>query len=277
MFTNNSIITYFLSHRNYICSLKSLMVFLLMASVMFVPQNKAEAKKLRLSDDELSKEAVMPVFDEKIVIKNRRVIHKNKVEIGLFGGNVLSEAIFDPLTFGASLAYHFDNTHGVFVTVGLYQDKLSANGERLKNGDVIDTGGNTGRFFDASRAPQKEFMIAGHYQYTAYYGKFSLSKETVMNLSLYGLLGGGAYMMEGLVAPMINLGVGQRFYFTKNIAFRLDLLLSSFYGPDITSTFGTANDLNEPPQPALPEVDADAFAKKLLFDTQINLGITFLL
>ncbi len=235
----------------------------------------AEAKKIRLSEDELSKEAIMPVFDEKIVIKNRRVVHKNKVEIGLFGGNVMSEAIYDPLTFGASLAYHMDNTHGIFATLGLYQDKLSSNGERLKNGQVIPTSGGMPKYFDASRAPQKEFMIAGHYQYTAYYGKVSLTKESVMNLSLYGLLGGGAYLMDGLVAPMINLGVGQRFYFTKSIAFRLDLLLSSFYGPDITSTSGTANSLdNTTPQ---PDVDSGAFSKKILFDTQINFGITLLI
>lgn len=267
--------SWILSRQIYTFKLSRMSTILLIAmSIVFVLQNEAQAKKVRLSDDELSKEAVMPVFDEKIVIKNRRVVHKNKVEIGLFGGNVLSEAIFDPLTFGASLAYHFDNTHGVFVTVGLYQDKLSSNGERLKNGDVIPVSGAT-KYFDASRAPQKEFMLAGHYQYTAYYGKVSLTKESVMNLSLYGLLGGGAYLMDGLVAPMINFGVGQRFYFTKNIAFRLDLLLSSFYGPDITSTFGTPNSIdNSTPQ---PDVDPDAFDKKLLFDTQINLGITFLL
>lgn len=252
------------------------LVLLVLATTLAQP---AQAKKIRLSEDELSQEAVMPVFDEKLVIKNRRVTHAKKIELGLFGGNVMSEAIYDPLTFGGSLAYHFDNTHGIFVAVGLYQDKLSSNGKRLKSGDVIPVGGGGGpgteKYFDASRAPHKEFMVAGHYQYTAYYGKVSLTKESVMNLSLYGLLGGGAYLMDGDVAPMINLGVGQRFYFTKNIAFRLDLLLSSFYGPDITSTAGTANSLDNSAPAA--KVDASAFDKKMLFDTQINFGITLLL
>jgi outer membrane beta-barrel protein len=239
--------------------------------------NSAEAKKIRLSEDELSQEAVMPVFDEKLVIKNRRVTHAKKIELGLYGGNVMSEAIYDPLTFGGSLAYHFDNTHGFFLAVGMYQDKLSSNGKRLKSGDVIPVGpiGGPKKYFDASRAPHKEFMVAGHYQYTAYYGKVSLTKESVMNLSLYGLLGAGAYLMDGDVAPLINMGVGQRFYFTKNIAFRLDLLLSSFYGPDITSTAGTANSLDNSAPAA--KVDASAFDKKMFFDTQINFGITLLL
>lgn len=232
------------------------------------------AKKIRLSEDELSQEAVMPVFDEKIVIKNRRVSHKGRVELGLYGGNVLSEAIYDPLTFGASLAYHFDNTHGFLATIGVYQDKLSGNGEALKNGESIPISGPV-RYFDASRAPQKEFMIAGHYQYSAYYGKVSITKESVMNLSLYGLLGAGVYSIGGEIAPLINFGVGQRFYFTKNIAFRLDLLLSSFYGPDITSTAGTSNSLDN--STPLPDVDPSAFEKKLLFDTQINFGLTLLL
>lgn len=244
--------------------------------VSTLAHNESFAKQIKLSEDELSTEAVMPVFDEKIVIKNRRVSHASKVELGVFGGNVLSEAIFDPMTFGASLAYHFDNTHGFFATFGMYQDKLSGNGERLKNGDTEEVAGET-KYFDASRAPKKEFMVAGHYQYSAYYGKVSLTKETVMNLSLYGLLGAGAYMIGGEVAPLINVGVGQRFYFTKNVALRLDLILSSYYGPDITSTFGTDNSLDDPPTPAQPAVDASAFDKKMLFDTQINFGLTVLL
>ncbi len=259
--------------QNYIFK-KSILKFVCIFSMIAGLAPIAEAKKIRLSEDELSKEAVMPVFDERIVIKNRRVSHKGRLELGLYGGNVLSEAIYDPLTFGASLAYHFDNTHGFLATIGLYQDKLSGNGLALKNGESIPISGAV-RYFDASRAPQKEFMIAGHYQYSAYYGKISITKESVMNLSLYGLLGGGVYSIGGEMAPLVNLGVGQRFYFTKSIAFRLDLLLSSYYGPDITSTAGTPNSLdNSTPQ---PDVDPSAFQKKILFDTQINFGVTLLL
>lgn len=234
----------------------------------------AFAKQIKLSEDELSQEAALPAFDEKIVIKNRRVNHASKIELGIFGGSVLSEAIYDPMTFGASLAYHFNNTHGFFATFGMYPDKLSDNGERLKNGESIPISGMP-KYFDASRAPHKEFMVAGHYQYTAYYGKVSITKESVMNLSLYGLLGAGAYMMDGEMAPLVNFGVGQRFYFTKSVAFRLDLLFSTFYGPDITSTYGTADSLdNTTPQ---PDVDPGAFDKKIIMDTQINFGLTLLL
>jgi outer membrane beta-barrel protein len=236
----------------------------------------SQAKKIRLADDELSQEAVMPVFDEKLVIKNRRVSHEKRIELGFYGGNVLSEAIYDPMTFGASVAYHFDNTHGIFINFGFYQDKLSGNGERLKSGDVFEVAGET-QYFDASRAPQKEFMLAGHYQYSAYYGKVSLTKESVMNLSLYGLLGGGVYSIGGEISPMVNVGIGQRFYFTPNVAFRLDLILSSYYGPDITSTAdSTENTLGGVPD-GRPDVDPSLFDKIMLFDTQINFGLTVLL
>ena len=108
-------------------SIKFYFAFLVLSSVA----TPLHAKQIRLSDDELSQEAIMPVFDEKLVIKNRRVSHKGKLEFGLFGGNVLSEAMFDPMTFGGSIAYHFDNTHGFFATVGVYQDKLRLNEEVL--------------------------------------------------------------------------------------------------------------------------------------------------
>ena len=90
--------------------------------------------------------------------------------------------------------------------------------------------------FNASLAPHKKSMIGLHYQYTAYYGKISLAKEMIMNLSLYGLMGGGAYIMDNYTAPMMNIGFGQRFYFTRNMAFRLDLLFSVYNGIDLTST-----------------------------------------
>lgn len=249
----------------------------LLILLVFTASFNAQAKKIRLSDDELAQEAVLPVFDEKIVIKNRRVNHAKKIELGVYGGNVISEAIYNPLTFGGSIAYHFNNTHGFFGTLGVYQDGLSSSGQSLKDGDVIIISGS-GRAFDASKAPHKELMVAGHYQYTAYYGKVSLTKESVMNLSLYGLMGGGAYLMEGDVAPMVNFGIGQRFYFTKNIAFRLDLLFSSYYGIDITSTYNDpVNTLNGAGTSSADTIEASAFDKSLLFDTQINFGLTLLL
>lgn len=250
---------------------------LCLATGVLLSALSAEAASVKFPEDELAQEAVLPVFDEKIAIKSRRVNHAERFEVNLFGSAVLSEPIYTPYNFGVSLTYHFDNTSGVHFMGSFFPDGLSSNGDKLRRGDVIPISGGT-KYFDASRAPHKNIMLAAHYQHTAYYGKISITKQTVMNLSLYGLLGGGAYLMDGMIAPMINLGFGQRFYLTPSVAFRLDLLLSSYYGVDITSTADATNpsDRLDNSAPA-PKVDASKFDKKLLFDTQILLGFSFLI
>lgn len=237
----------------------------------------AHAAQVTFPEDELAQEAVLPVFDEKIAIKNRRVNHEKRFELNLFGSSVLSEAIYLPYNYGLSLTYHFDNTRGIHIMGSFFPEGLTENGEKLRNGDVVPISGGT-KYFDASRAPHKEFMLAAHYQYTAYYGKISVTKQSTMNLSLYGLAGGGFYMMGGEIAPMVNLGFGQRFYFTKGVALRLDFLLSSYYGVDITSTYNALdpNDRLDNSAPA-PDVDGSLFEKTMLFDTQIVLGLSFLI
>ena len=97
------------------------------------------AKRVKLSEDELSSDAVLPVFDEKVVIKNRRVSHKDRLELGVYGGNVMSEALYSFITYGGSLAYHFTDTHGLLILYGLYSKSLSKNGECLKKEGLCGT------------------------------------------------------------------------------------------------------------------------------------------
>ncbi len=257
--------------------ISSAVLSLSIMAVTWLMSVEGHAASVRFPEEELAQEAVLPVFDEKIAIKSRRVNHAERFEVNLFGSTVMSEPIYNPYNFGLSLTYHFDNTRGIHFMGSFFPDGLSSNGEKLRRGDVIPISG-TEKYFDASRAPHKNIMLAAHYQHTAYYGKISITKQSVMNLSLYGLLGGGAYLMDGDIAPMINLGVGQRFYLTPSIAFRLDLLLSAYYGVDITSTYNAADpsDRLDNDVPA-PKVDASKFDKKLLFDTQIVLGFSFLI
>lgn len=259
-------------------SLKSNFILsLCLASLISLMAYESQAASVQFPEEELAQEAVLPVFDEKIAIKSRRVNHAERFEANLFASAVLSEPIYDPYNFGLSVTYHFDNTRGIHVMGSFFSDGLSTNGEKLRRGDVIPISGSA-KYFDATRAPHKNFMLAAHYQHTAYYGKISITKQTVMNLSLYGLLGGGAYLMDGDIAPMVNLGFGQRFYLTPSVALRLDLLLSAYYGADITSTFDATdpNDRLDNSSPA-PAVDSSKFDKKLLFDTQIVLGFSFLI
>jgi outer membrane beta-barrel protein len=227
--------------------------------------------KIQFPEEELATESVLPVFEDRVAVRNRKVEHKGKFEINLMGGLVTSEPIYDPLNFGLSLSYHFNNTQGIHIMGTVFSDGLSGSGESLRNGNVVgDGGGSANITFDASQAPNKEFMLAAHYQYTAYYGKISLARDSIMNLSLSGLLGGGFYMMDGLTAPTVNFGVSQRYYFNSRVALRFDILFSIFNGPDITSAGPLRT--NAPTKP-----DPGEFEKSMQFDSNIFLGLSLLI
>ena len=58
----------------------------------------------------------------------------------------------------------------------------------------------------------------------------SVFKDFVMNLSLYGLVGVGTIAIGDTMAPALNLGIGQKFYFGKRWGFRVDLGLLAYEG-----------------------------------------------
>ncbi len=244
---------------------------LLAAAVLMASTAVHAEVKITFPEEELATESTLPVFEDRVAVKNRKVVHKGKFEINLMGGMVASEPIYDPISYGLSLSYHFNNTKGIHIMAVMFSDGLSGSGESLRDGNVIsDSGATSGQTFDALRAPHKEYMLAVHYQYTAYYGKISLARDKIMNLSLSGLLGGGFYSMQGLTAPTVNMGVSQRLYFNSRVALRFDLLFSIFNGPDITSA-GTL------PTNGQPGPDAGAFDKKIQFDTNVYMGLSVLL
>ncbi len=238
-------------------------------NLVFVSYAFSEVK-LTFPEEELATESVLPKFETTLAVRNRKVNHKGKFEINFMGGIVASEPIYDPLSFGLSLSYHFNNIQGIHIMALMFSDGLSKSGKSLQNGNVIgDSGSKSGQEFDALKAPHKEFMLAAHYQYTSYYGKISLTRENIMNLTLSGLFGGGFYSMSGLTAPAVNLGVSQRLYFNSSVAFRFDILFSLFYGPNITSA-GTL-------KPKDPVPDVGKFDKSIQFDTNVYMGVSILL
>ena len=227
--------------------------------------------KASFPEEELATESVLPQFEEKKAIKNRKVKHAKRFEFNLMGGMVVSEPLYDPFNFGASLTYHFNNTSAFHIVAAFFMGGLNNNGESLKEGDVFLLDGSSDQVkFDAEEAPSKEIMIATHYQYTAYYGKISLTGDLVMNLTLSGLIGGGAYIMEDLIAPAVNIGISQRFYFNSSFALRFDIILSAFNGPDITSGGPLLPDDDKTPE-------ASDFDRFIQFDSNLFFGLSFLL
>lgn len=203
-----------------------------MASALFVLSSfqSARAEVVEFPEDELAKESVLPVFDKTVVVRERAITTAGKFEIGAGLGLNLVEPLYEQLVYDFSASYHIDEIHGVNVTAYMLSTGLSKAGTDLKNGV-----GLSGNQFDASLAPQVENMIFGNYQFTAYYGKISITNQTTMNLGLYGLLGAGLLKWTDKASFGLDAGIGQKIYFTKNLSLRIDLTVMLYQGPDPTS------------------------------------------
>jgi outer membrane beta-barrel protein len=170
--------------------------------------------------------------------------------------------------FAAEGTYNFTETSALNVQGLFWNSGLSSYGDQLKappsDGTAPDPDYES---FDADKAPHPEWAVIANYQFTAYYGKISVTKKGVMNLSLFGIAGLGYINMGEISTVGLNLGLGQNLFITKNIGLRFDLRWLIFQGPDATSERLLSTD----------NPSATAFDNRIHYNTQVGLGLIFVL
>lgn len=222
------------------------------------------AETVEFPDEELATETVLPVFDKTRSVLNRNVQTVGRLEVGGGAGMALNEPFYNPMNFSANATYHLNELHAVNVNGTFFMSGLNSYGKQLQAGEGLAAGES----FDASKAPAPKWMLLGNYQFTAYYGKLSLSKQAVMNLTLFGLAGIGVIQTGGITNYALDVGFGQNFYITPRLAARFDIKLLMYNGPDATSL-----DLEQ----ELAAPDEGAFETNWFFKTYLSLGLVFLL
>ena len=126
--------------------------------------------------DELAQETVYPVFDHLASVKNRNVATEDRFDLGFFGGYALTEPIYSTAKYGVNLNYHINELHSLGVIFSMNSTGLSRDGDALK--DLQPVG------LDFSRAPKPKNTILLDYSYKPYYGKLSVTKNSVTQLWL---------------------------------------------------------------------------------------------
>ena len=223
--------------------------------------NLQAAEVIEFPEDELALESVLPVFKNREAVKNRNVPLSNRFEVGLGGGLSLREALYDPKNFGISLGYHFDEVQAVNLRLVSLIEGLSDKGDALAAGR-----GLSGGTFNADLAPRQELFAILSYTANAYYGKISLTKQTVMNMSVYGLAGAQIVRFTDKSTFGLNFGFGQKLYFSKNWGLDLNLLFLLYQGPDPTSM----------PQNNTLELSSDDLEETTFLTSLFNLGLIYL-
>ncbi len=236
-----------------------------LALVSFATLAAHAAQNIEFPEEELATESVLPIFDQPVSVKNRAVVMSGRFEGEIMGGYSLTEAFFNPVSYGASVTYHVTETSGINIFGLVYGGGLSDKGKAL-NGHVENSAINA----NLQYGPQNKYLLLANYEFSAYYGKISITKDYVMNLNLYGLAGlGGLGIGDGTV-PVVSLGIGQKFYFTNNFSLRADLRFLFYQGPNILSA--------RLDQSSIHSVQPNSyFSNKFFADGLMSVGVDYML
>jgi outer membrane beta-barrel protein len=228
----------------------------------------AKAEVIQFPDDELANESVLPVFDHPEAVKNRSVLTGKRFEVSVMSGLSLLEPFYNPLSVGATVSYNFNEMHAINLTGLYFMQGLSSNAQNLNPiaGTKSDETPN-GISANLQYAPSPKYAGLAEYQYTGFYGKISVAKEFVMNLSIYGIGGLGTIQVGDAMHILADAGIGQKLYFTPNFALRVDFRVMAFNGPDLLSlSLSNAND----------SVPSSQFGTKMNYSSLLSLGAVYL-
>ncbi len=240
---------------------------------------------IKFPEEELARESVLPVFQDTKAVKSRLVPTRDRVELGFASGFAMNEPFFKNLRYGGHLAYNFTEIHGLLLEGQMYQKGLNDQGQTLANTNLHkDEVGKIEEYLRMDYAPQPEYHLTVNYQITTYYGKISILKNFVMNLSLYGILGGGIVNLGGENVPAFNLGLGQKFYFNRIWGIRADLGLMIYQGANyFTAKNGRISPLLHSSDPRSgvrfkeTKKKLSEFEPSMMYDTRLSLSLIFLI
>lgn len=248
---------------------KSFLIVMTMAGGLFFQNTASAQDSVNVPVDELTQETVYPVFDNPKSVKNRNIKDSGVLDFGIFGGLAITEPISNNSKFGVAANYHFNETHSFGILWAKTSSGLSQDAQGLKD----DYG------LDFTRAPRPDYTLLGDYNYKAFYGKLSVTKNGVVNTSIYGSLAGGMVKYVHKSYPMLAVGIGERFYFGSHWSLKVDLRLYAhqapipFISPGLKDgTKPNGNPGNAPD--AVP--DYSSFSERLTYTTNLEVGLNYL-
>ena len=211
---------------------------------------------VELPEDELAKESVTAKFDRYITYKNRMIPLAGKWEVGAYYGLNFTEAIENQSKFGFNLGYHWSDVHTISLNYAIWASGLNTQ----YSSPLLST-----YKLDFTRAPTQQSSIILNYEANLFYGKVSITKETVAHFDLFPIVGlvENNYSNKSFLGP--DLGVGWRVYVSNNWAIRADLTFQYVSKP---SPF-----LGGYMQTTQPTPSQSQFSTETMLSTLFDLGV----
>ena len=236
--------------------LKVVVIFL--GALLLGKSTFAASELIQIPPEELAKESVYPIFDRPPSVMNRNVVTSQRIDAHLYYGYAMTEPIANVNKLGLGVYYNTTEDHALGLLVAKNFTGLSDYAKQLDKQFSLDFG----------RAPSPELLAMVDYNIKAFYGKMSLTKKMVFNLSLFGSAGAGIIKYTHKSYPAISVGLGQKFYFNRNWALRSDLRLYAHQAPIPFLAGGIKN--------GDPVPQASAFKERLTYTTNLDVGLSYL-
>lgn len=240
--------------KNFFKAALVILLAILLGRVSF-----AASEVVELPPEELARESVLPIFDKKTVVRNRSIVTTDRFDADVFYGYAMTEPIANVSKLGLGLYYNFNEDHALGIFVANNMSGLSDYAKQIEKVGSVDF----------SRAPMPKNAVMGDYNLKMFYGKMSLSKSIVFNTILFSSASLGGIQYEHKTYPAVAVGLGQKFYFNRHWAFRFDLRLYANMGP--VPFLG-----NDKLKPGTTKPSPDEFPERVIFTTNLDLGLSYL-
>lgn len=220
----------------------------------------------QINPEEVATESVYPRFDEADVVKKRNITLAQKLKLGLLGGVVRNDPFFEAYDLAGQATYHFTEDHAIFAWLNVFMNSVSSNTRRI--GQQLDTISGLPLVPNLELTPERKFLFLIGYEVTPYYGKLSITKETVRRLSISGHVGVGPIFIGESIYPAAGFGISQNVYLVGQWALVADIRALFFSGPDPLSRnlSGVSRTLK-----------ASEYETKTHFNLALSLGISYLM
>ena len=207
---------------------------------LFALSGLAKADTVEFPESELARESVLPVFDQPEAVKKRFVPTDGRVEVHGFFGTSLNDAFLYSYPFGGEVDYHLTEMH----SVGLLAEGFASTNTSYVS-QIQQVNGAAAKI-PFTQNPTPTFAVLGQYEFTPYYGKISLSKQSVLNLNISAEARVGMINLNvGGSSITAGLGLNERFFFTRNFGLKLDLSALIYQKPDILSSTSSNTTVTE--------------------------------
>ncbi|WP_373045510.1 outer membrane beta-barrel domain-containing protein [Vulgatibacter sp.] len=192
---------------------------------------QAEARADEAAAKEVKEEANLDL-DERIKPVSGRMFAKDgRHELTPTVGLSLNDGFFSKYTFGLRYAYHFGEEWSAGLNAAY---ALSSPSGAVTRCDSSGQNCEVPTKDDLARTPGDMGLIGSvDLSWAPLYGKISVLAEKVLHFDTYGVVGAGfveskmappdGSTVESTIAPALHLGVGQRYFVSRNATLRFEI------------------------------------------------------